>query len=173
MTLVPELLGDSCPPSPMKGPECWGWLALPCLLRQSGPCRSWKSCPVLPWALGFWEPGPTSAVLDAWRPGLAERRGPWFTWTPVPGGVGLRVLSQPVCARSWPLLSSAPLLSVSSVSTSPLFPGPPGFQLAPRHASVSGAEAGAAVSSVLRGPSLCGAGGCLAPRPPGLWIAKP
>lgn len=78
-------------------------------------------------------------------------------WTPVPGGVGLRVLSQPVCAHSWSLLSSAALLSVSSVSTSPLFLGPPGFQLAPGYASVSGAEAGAAVSSVAEGaePMWC------------------
>lgn len=50
--------------------------------------RSWKSCPVLPWALGFWEPGPASAVLYAWHPGLAERRGQWFTWTLVPGEWG-------------------------------------------------------------------------------------
>ena len=106
------------------------------------------------------------------RPGGEE--GPMVHVDPCPRGSGAEGPKPAcVCARSWPLLSSAPLLSVSSVSTSPLFPGPPGFQLAPRHASVSGAEAGAAVSSVLRGPSLCGAGGCLAPRPPGLWIAKP
>lgn len=76
---------------------------------------------------------------------------------PCPGGVGLRVLSQPVCARGWPLLSSAPLLSVSSVSASPLFPGPPGFRPAPGCASVSGAEGGATVSSMAKGaePMWC------------------
>lgn len=92
---------------------------------------------------------------------------------PCPGGVGLRVLSQPVCARGWPLLSSAPLLSVSSVSASPLFPGPPGFRPAPGCASVSGLRAEPLPQAWLRGPSPCGAGGCLVPHLPGLWMASP
>ena len=97
------------PPSALSGlPGPWGvWTASRPPASHSRPGDRWychvcpvraapvafgspaRPCPALPWALGFWEPGPASAELYAWRPGLAEWRGSRFMWTSVPGGVGL------------------------------------------------------------------------------------